>query len=501
MQEPAPQETKKKNWNPDDWLALFGVTVIGALTRFFRLGMPDRLTFDETYYAKEACRYVGFSKDFCEWPKSPPAEVHPPLAKWLIGIGVKIGGFDAVAWRLAAAFFGVVAVVLLYLLARKLLGSITGALVAAGLLAFDPLHFVHSRSALLDIFTATFSLAAFLFLAYDRDAMQRESETGVRRRWWAHPWRLAAGLAAGAATASKWSGGLTLLGIIVLTVVWELARRKQDGWIKALGRTLRQEAPSMVLFLGLLPFAFYVATYISRLQGPVLDPLAEGSWASEWLRYQTNALDFHRNVASHHGFESPPWSWVLIKRPLLYFAQESDDQRASVYAMGNPFIWWPSLLALGYMFIAWIRKRDWTRPEGFVLMGFAFTYLIWLVLAPRRDAVFLFYLLPALPFMHLGIAYVIANVARGLTQKIALGVAVIFSVGWFFLYYPVIGFVPISQGRWDNQMFLQSCGVAHARVTVTNTVTQAVNRETTIARTRTHTSIDKDIPPKGWCWK
>jgi 4-amino-4-deoxy-L-arabinose transferase-like glycosyltransferase len=315
-------------WGSNDSIVLFAITAIAAFSRVFRLSSPDRLVFDETYYAKESCFYLEASKQLCEWPKSPPAEVHPPLAKWLMGVGIKIFGFEAFGWRIVSVLAGVISVVLLYLLARKLLGSTLAAGTAAGILALDPLHFVHSRTALLDIYPMLFGVAAFLFLAYDRDRMMRASagERGV----WARPWRLAAGLAGGAATASKWSGGLVLAGVIVITLVWEVGRRREQGWGRAFLETLRREGPSMVVYLGLAPFAFYVATYIGRLEGPVLDPMAQGSWAREWLRYQTNAFTFHRNLQAHHGYESPPALWILMKRPLLYWSEQSGENKSSI---------------------------------------------------------------------------------------------------------------------------------------------------------------------------
>lgn len=492
-----------RGWSGNDGLALFALTAIAGLLRIFRLGVPDRYIFDETYYAKEACKYIGRSDDLCNVSKTPPAEVHPPLGKWLLGTGIDVFGYDAFGWRIGAAVFGIIGVVLLYLLARKLFHSTLAAVVAAGLLAFDPLNFVQSRTALLDIFPATFGVAAFLFLLYDKDRMQKHpSSEEPRSGLLARPWRLAAGLAAGAATASKWSGGLVLIGVIVLTILWEVARRRrEESWVRALLSTLRRESLTIVLFLGLVPFIVYVASYIGRLEGPVLTPLAEGSWAREWLRYQTNAFTFHRGLRSHHGYESPPITWIALKRPLLYLKTESSSERASVYAMGNPLIWWPSIVALGYLFIRWIRTRDWRQPEGLILLGFASTYLTWVVLAPSRPAVFLFYMLPAIPFMCLAVAHVVGVLARGTTKKVLVAVAAVFSVGWFFLYYPIIADVPISKERWDAQMVFQDCHVPSRRDIETHTVTQAINKQTTIIKTnlRTETST-KHIPPPGWCW-
>lgn len=493
---------RRRDWSPDDYIALIAVTAIAAITRFFRLSNPDKFIFDEVYYANEACLYMRGAERLCDFPKSgPPAEVHPPLAKWMMGVGIEAFGFEAFGWRIVSAVIGVATVALLYMLGRKLLGSTLGASVAAGLLALDPLHFVHSRTALLDLYPAFFGVAAFLFLLYDRDRMIAEDEGTRSSGLFARPWRLAAGLAAGAATASKWSGGLVLIAVIALTTVWEVSRGRELGWWPATRRFLIREGPTIVLYLGVVPFVFYVLTYVGRLQGPVLDPLAEGSWAREWLRYQTNALDFHRSLAARHGYESPPATWILMKRPLLYWAEESGDQKSSVYALGNPLIWWPAIVAFGYLLWRWIRSRDYRSHRGFILAGITATYLIWLVLAPRRDAVFLFYILPAVPFICLAMAAVVTKEFQGRLRTVGTTVVAVLAVGWFFAYYPIIANVPISVERWDAQMLFDDCEKPERKEVVTNTVTQAIDRQTTIVKTNRRTRTDtKNIPPDGWCW-
>src|SRR5687767_10480874 len=52
------------------------VLIAGGL-RFYRVGYPDRIYFDETYYALHAEEIidVGVEKGFA---------VHPPVGKWLI---------------------------------------------------------------------------------------------------------------------------------------------------------------------------------------------------------------------------------------------------------------------------------------------------------------------------------------------------------------------------------------------------------------------------------
>jgi len=495
----APHRGTGRAWGGDDALALVALTALAAFIRFYRLAIPRTYVFDEVYYAEEGCSYIGGSNDFCNY-MNPPAEVHPPLGKWLIGVGIKLFDFEAFGWRFVPVLAGTLTVVLLYLLARKILGRTTGATIAAGLLAFDPLHFVHSRTALLDIFPAMFTVAAFLFVVYDRDRLIRAGPTrDGSGSTWARPWRLAAGLAAGAATATKWSGGLCLIAVLALTFVWELTARKELGVRRALTSFLRYEMPTIVFYLGVVPVIVYVASYATRLEGTVVAlPWAEGTWWREWWRYQTNALSFHRGLRANHGYASPPWSWILIKRPISYYFQSGGGDFSSIFGMGNPFVWLPSIAAVIYTFVRWVRRRALQGPEGVILMGFATMYLSWLVIATERAAVFLFYILPAVPFMCLAIAYAITTIRRTVVRRALVGLAVIAGAGWFLLYYPILSNVAIDESRWRAQMFFADCEKPPPTPR-TNTVTQAIDRQTTIIKTNVKSS-DKDLPPKGWCW-
>ena len=227
--EPIQPDDPKGRWTRFDLFALIGITLTGAFLRLVRLADPKSLVFDETYYAKDACWYVYASASACD-TDTEITWVHPPLGKWLLAIGIRIFGYDSFGWRIMAVVAGTVTIALLYLLAKKLFRSTIAATLSSGLLAVDLLHFVQSRTAMLDIFVPLFGVAAILFVVYDRERIFEppEGEDGVRARSSGlldRPWRLAAGAAAGAAVASKWSGGFILLAVILLTVAWEVAAR------------------------------------------------------------------------------------------------------------------------------------------------------------------------------------------------------------------------------------------------------------------------------------
>jgi dolichyl-phosphate-mannose-protein mannosyltransferase len=496
------------NWTRADSFAISVITLVAGIVRLARVADPPEVVFDETYYAKDACWYINTSASLCE-VDSEQTQVHPPLGKWLIAIGIRLFGYESFGWRISAVVAGTIMVALLYLLARRILRSTLGASLASGLLAFDLLHFVQSRVAMLDIFMAMFGLAAFLFVAYDRDrlrpVLERHDDSerddprphGLLNR----PWRLAAGIAAGAAVASKWSGGFFVVGVIVLTIAWEIAARRADGEGRVISRTVREEGLSIAAWLVMVPLVVYGLTFIGRIDGELWAvPWSQGSgFRALWERHEY-MYDFHSGLTAGHSYQSPAWSWLLLKRPVSYFFNSDGGDYREILATGSPFVWWASILALVYVAYRWVRNRNAAGPEGLILLGFSITYAPWLIPFFSRDAIFIFYLLPTVPFMCLALGWVATRIGESWEARAAQAVFAVFAVGLFVFYYPLLAKVGISQQEWDRRIWIfgddEQCAKPADAVT-TATVTTTVGAQVTTQVTQ---STDPSAPPKGWCW-
>lgn len=303
-------------------------TIAGAL-RFWRLGNPAQLVFDETYYVKQAYSFLltggveyrwtndvdtvtsGPSSGSVTGPNTVAADelftngtldvftrtadfvVHPPLGKWMIATGMEAyGAADPVSWRLASAVCGTLMVVITVFLARRLFDSTLLGGVAGLLLAVDGHHIVHSRTGLLDIFLAFWALVAFAFVVADRySTRKRLARISARRlaglppgtqdRWggwllW-RPWLLAAGVSLGAACAVKWSGIWFVMAFGLLVVAWDLSARHGLGVRQRVLGPLLRDAP--VAFVHLVPVAFL--TYLASWTGWFL---SEESYDRYWAR-------------------------------------------------------------------------------------------------------------------------------------------------------------------------------------------------------------------------
>src|SRR5688500_8629849 len=73
--------------------------LVAATLRFYALGYPERIYFDETYYAPQGREMIerGVEEGFA---------VHPPVGKWLIGGGIAIFGYSGFGFRAASAAAG-----------------------------------------------------------------------------------------------------------------------------------------------------------------------------------------------------------------------------------------------------------------------------------------------------------------------------------------------------------------------------------------------------------
>ena len=487
-------------WTRRDWVAVGVVTAGAAAVRLAGLTTPAGFVFDEIFYARNACRFV-IDTSVCGI-EDLVSGAHPPLGNWLIGIGIRLFGYDEFGWRIASAAAGTLSVALLYVLLRRLLAghvpaasATVGASAAAGLLAADFLDLVQSRVGMLDSFVAMLLIAVVLCFVLDggRQRGRRGEDLGaprwLQRLSLGRPWRLAAGIAVGSAVAVKWSGGYVAVGLVVLLVAWEVAwsasRAGGTGGRSALGDAFRREAGPSLVLLGLVPLVVYLASYIGRVDGDLIAlPWREGSAWRGILEHQLAMLRFHIGLAGDHPYESSPWSWMLLKRPVAYSFMDSAGAYREVLAIGNPLTWWPGAVALVAIGVRWARS-GWSvaRPELVILAAALSTYLPWLVLSGSRSQVFLWYLLPTIPFLYAALGLWAALAWNSPPGRIATGLAALAIAISFVFFYPILTAAPLTPDAWRSRIWFTDC-----------------SRPGAPTLTLPDDEIDRGPPPTGWCW-
>ncbi|MEV4102110.1 phospholipid carrier-dependent glycosyltransferase [Nonomuraea sp. NPDC049649] len=524
--EPEADESSSRTFSPRDrvippmrgsvwwgWIGPLLVAVFGGVLRFLGLGHPHEVVFDETYYAKDGFSLINWGverttiKDAdkailagdtnifqqCTAANLDPCAsyvVHPPLGKWMIGAGEWLFGMNPFGWRFAAALVGTVSILVLARVARRMTRSTLLGCFAGFLLALDGLHFVLSRTALLDIFLMFWVLAAFACLVVDRDRTRERLvdwyETSplsphgpyLGPRWW----RIGAGVCLGFAMSVKWSGVFFLVAFAAMSIMWDFGARRAVGLRSPYGTALAMDVPNAAVGLAATPFVAYMATWTgwfatatgygrnwdqATSSGPfffVIDSVRS------WVKYQWQVFTFHEGLETSHPYMSEPWSWPLLLRPVA-FHYEGDKTGCgaascseAVLGVGTPVIWFGGLAALVALIAWYVSSRDWRA--GAVLLAYGMGWLPWFYFAfASNRTMFLFYAIPMVPFMILAITlcagWLIGPAtrledgslpARRTYGAAAVGTFALFALINFWWLHPVLSAELIPYTEWKVRM-------------------------------------------------
>ncbi|WP_293694961.1 phospholipid carrier-dependent glycosyltransferase [uncultured Agrococcus sp.] len=422
---------------------------LALAVRLVNLDQFPILVFDETYYVKDAYTLYlhGYETRWGDEPNpafeagddsamsdEPSFVVHPPLGKWILGIGMALFGFESPwAWRLPAVLVGAALVLVTYFIAKGITRSTFWGGVAGYLLAIDSQAIVMSRTVLLDTVLALFVALGIGALFLDR----RHAPARVVRwmqehgRWrpafLLRPWLIVAGVAFGAAAATKWSG----LYFLAAFGLWSVLMDVLDQW-KATKRGISwlgflTQGPASFLLVVVPAAATYVVSYAGWfLRGGYYRNWAEEdaanriSWLPDWLpldvhsfvHYQISTYEFHVELTKDHAFQSPAIEWLLMLRPTGFASESHDDGAVVQYvsAMPNPFIWWAGTVAI---FVGlFMFGRTMNTALGATLLAIAAGYVPWLLYPDRT--IFSFYTIVYTPFLIILIVILLRWLVCGL---------------------------------------------------------------------------------------
>lgn len=470
--------------------------------------------FDETYYHHDALALLHHGAESNCQNTSAGFVVQPPLGKWMIGGGIELFGDNPFGWRFAGALVGTLAVIIMVRVARRLFSSTLLGGFAGLLLACDGLELVLSRTGILDIFLLFWLMVALACLVLDRHwgrvRMARRLDAGGSTAWPGprlgfRPWRLATAVALGAAIGVKWDGLFWVPAFALMTFVWDVGLRRAADVPRPVWAAVRRDWLGWVPSFTVVPAGIYTATwtgwfltsnawawdrsnYQSQVTGVTYDRSGFFGSLGNWLSYQCDAYDFAKNLTDNvhvgggymiplinfcydkpvlhnpgnlHPYLSKPFSWLLLGRPVAFYAEQpptgqdgchAQTCEAEIIALGNPAIWWlaiPMLLVLIGLWFAW---RDWRALM--ILVLFASTFVPWLFYESRQ--MFYYYALPCLPFIVLGLTMVAgwvlgppgADGTRRLYGAYAVGAYALVVVVLFFFFLPILTGVTLPYDHW-----------------------------------------------------
>ena len=498
------------------WIGPLIVTLFAGFLRFNRLSVPDAVIFDETYYAKDAWSIL---KHGVEWNVLPSPSsnsnwlnnliiaghtnifqacsgtscgeyvVQPPAGKLLMAVGEFFYGLTTLGWRFASAVFGTLAVLVMCRVARRITRSTLLGCTAGLLLALDGLEFVLSRTGILDIFLMFFVLAAFGALVVDRDVSRGRLAEAVVLRSDGDPgpglgirkWRVIAGILLGLACASKQYGVWYLPAFVALCIAWDLGARRTAGLRGYLRGALVRDGKWLPLTLGVIPLVTYTLTWLgwfisntgydrdyAQQHGtniPVLSQLYS------LFEYHREMVQFGVGLSTPHPYESQPWDWFFITRPVAFFWNSYTDAAGlhpaaanttgpyvrEVLAIGNPAIWWVSIPAMAVCLGWWLTRRDWRAGASLLCIGAG--WASWLPFVSRTK--FYYYALEFEPFMIICIVLclglilgpVTARAGRRVLGSVLVGGYVLAVLILFWYFYPILAGKIIPYSDWLSHMW------------------------------------------------
>lgn len=441
--------------DPRPWIgwAIAGVlAILCGFTRFWALGFPNERIFDEAYYpveAKEILRY-GYEDN-----RGYLFIVHPPLGKWLLAWSEQLFGnglSSAFGWRVFPAVFGSLTVIIIARVARRMTHSNLFGAIAGLLMVCEGLSLVLARTGLLDVFLQFFVVAGFGAMVLDRDQLRArvagliadgaDLSDGVPSLG-PRPWRLAAGVLFGLGLAVKWTALSFWIAFVILGLLWDRGALRAAGVRRPSRATARRSLLPALGSMILAPLGAYVLTYTGWFVGEngygrywavqhpphgvlkihgIPTPI-EYSWIPAPLRSLgyliRGAYDFHEGLDSGHAYQSSPWSWLVLGRPVDFYYDGSSHACGAascsreVLLLGTPLMWWaipPMLLWLGWHYAT---TRDWRAAA--IWVAFLAGWLVWF--QDLKRTMFLFYMAPLIPFLVLGLTLALGTMLGPPTRR------------------------------------------------------------------------------------
>ncbi|MCJ1464562.1 hypothetical protein MMC07_003175 [Pseudocyphellaria aurata] len=292
--------------------ALTVITGLAFLTRFWGIGHPDEVVFDEVHFGKFASYYLQRTYFF---------DVHPPFGKLLFALMGWFVGYDGhflfdnigdsyiannvpyVAFRALPALLGALTVSTVFLIMWESGYTLPAAIVAAGLVLFDNAHIGQTRLILLDA-TLVFAMSISV-LSYVRFYKLRYQP--FSRKWW--KWLLLTGVALSCVISTKYVGVFTFLtiGSAVAIDLWGLLDIHRPNGALTLPE-FGKHFMARVFGLILVPFFFYLFWFqvhfsILTRSGPgddFMSPEFQETLSDNVMTSQSVTIDYYDSIVIRH---------------------------------------------------------------------------------------------------------------------------------------------------------------------------------------------------------
>lgn len=376
--------------------------------------------WDEVYYATTAFQLVNFLP--------PYVYVHPPLGMLIIGLGILIFGMSPFAWRFMPLLSGILVLPLIYIFTKKISKSRVAACIACLLLCFDFMHYVICKMASIDSIVTLFIFAEYFLLYLYLESRPEKDK-------WQESFRylFGAGVMFAFAISTKWSALFSVFPILATLVYAEFILDKSRA-------QLISKICIIIISFVLIPSIIYILCYLPNY---MISP--DKNFINFVIDLQHKIINYHTRdvLVLHSSSASKWWTWPLDIKPFTIYGYGNSYKKtyATVLLMGNPAIWWFSILAILIFIINQFRKLIYSHKLSygmiFILIAVLCQYLPY---ALFKRGSFIYYFYTVTPFLFMLTAFVLAELWHG-TER-ALKIFVIFYlllvISLFIVFFPAL---------------------------------------------------------------
>ena len=354
--------SRDTSWAYRSVLVLSVVTIlVGLWARVWKLGFPGQRIWDEIYFPVMARKFLEGTYQF---------DLHPPLGKFIIAVGIALFGDTPIGWRVMPLLFGCAMIPLGAALGWYLFRERVAALLLAAFIAGETFLIAYSRIGIMDGIMVFFTLASLLA------ALRVERRGQV----------LWVAVLLGLAISVKWA--VFMVAVPVGYILW------RKGLLRP-----------FVASLWVSAIVYIVIVYVGALVAVTTNPWEAWQWTWGWHLKAAEKI----TAAIPNTWGSPWWSWPLMLRPIRLsplFATATGDLQV-ISTIGNPVLWYGSTLAV----VAGIveaarrlvaRKSIADDPLVPILLGYVFLLLPWI---PGTRIPYIYNYLPSYAFALIALVY------------------------------------------------------------------------------------------------
>jgi dolichyl-phosphate-mannose-protein mannosyltransferase len=413
---------RDSSWAYRSVMALAAVTVlVGLWGRVWRLGFPGQRIWDEIYFPVMARKFLEGVYQF---------DLHPPLGKFVIALGIVLFGDTPIGWRIMPLLFGVALVPLGAALGWYLMRERVAALLLAAFVAGETFLIAYSRIGIMDLILLFFTLATLLAALL----VERRGQV------------LWVAVLLGLAISVKWA--VFMVAVPVGYLLW------RKGLFKP-----------FVASLWVSAVIYIVIVYFGALIAVTTNPWQAWQWTWTWHLQAFEKV----TAAIPNPWSSPWWSWPLMLRTIRLsslFATAAGDLQV-IAAIGNPVLWYGSTLAVVAGLVEAARRLVARKPIADdplvpILLGYVFLLLPWI---PGTRLPYIYNYLPSYAFALMALVYWLVRIwgRRPWGPWVVVAFTALALASTLF-FIPLAAGLPIASEALERRIWLDSWYYPSARV-------------------------------------